>query len=320
MLFDQCGLQIKDVVAVLDEKANAISTTDRGLPLLPLEAILHLPAEPPVLISSTTYMSHFQERMLGLGVSRNRLIEFYDSTDLPRMAALAADLNALFPKTPPARSAFEAEREYALAQLCGALDKMGYTDSLRTKRPMRTDGRPFPWFTYPAILYLDQLDLRDKRVFEWGCGYSSLYFATCCQTVRSIECHADWMDEVRRQQSPNMELLLRPADRFAEAIDEFPDSYDIILIDAERRLDCAARAVQHLSKNGLIIVDNSDNCPKTCAFLREKDLIQIDFYGFGPVCIVQWVTSFFLAPGCRLIPRDAQPLVPPSGLERDLDS
>jgi hypothetical protein len=39
------------------------------------------------------------------------------------------------------------------------------------------DGNPLPWYTYPAIEYLSQFDYGEKTIFEFGCGYSSLFWA-----------------------------------------------------------------------------------------------------------------------------------------------
>jgi hypothetical protein len=33
------------------------------------------------------------------------------------------------------------------------------------------NGNPIPWFTYPAIEYLNCLDLSECLVFEYGMGY-----------------------------------------------------------------------------------------------------------------------------------------------------
>ena len=46
---------------------------------------------------------------------------------------------------------------------------------------MDRDGNPLPWYTYPAIEYLRQFDYKDKKVFEFGCGFSSLFWALRAQ-------------------------------------------------------------------------------------------------------------------------------------------
>ena len=50
----------------------------------------------------------------------------------------------------------------------------GYFESIKVKLPVDKIGGPLPWYTYPAIEYIKQLDLTNKVVFEWGCGNSSV--------------------------------------------------------------------------------------------------------------------------------------------------
>lgn len=38
------------------------------------------------------------------------------------------------------------------------------------------DGNSIPWFTYPAIEYLSHLDLSGCSVFEYGSGFSTLFW------------------------------------------------------------------------------------------------------------------------------------------------
>ena len=48
------------------------------------------------------------------------------------------------------------------------------------------DNNPIPWYTYPAIEYISQFDYTDKTVFEFGCGYSSMFWAKRAKKVISI--------------------------------------------------------------------------------------------------------------------------------------
>jgi hypothetical protein len=53
--------------------------------------------------------------------------------------------------------------------------------------PVDAHGEPVPWYTYPAIDYLRQLDFSDKTVFEYGSGYSTLFWASAARRVVSVE-------------------------------------------------------------------------------------------------------------------------------------
>ena len=57
------------------------------------------------------------------------------------------------------------------------------------------DGNPIPWYTYPAIEYLSQFDYSDKEIFEFGCGYSSMFWANRAKKVTSIEDNINWFSK-----------------------------------------------------------------------------------------------------------------------------
>ncbi len=73
-----------------------------------------------------------------------------------------------------------------LQYLRGNLFQYGWLRALRDGRPIDANGQPLPWLTYPCIDFLRSLDLRDKSVFEWGCGHSTLFFAERANRVVSI--------------------------------------------------------------------------------------------------------------------------------------
>jgi len=81
------------------------------------------------------------------------------------------------------------------------------------------------------------------------------------------------------------ELLVTPLDVEAEIealLGRHAAEHDVFVIDNHGpfRWRCAAAAVAKLASGGLIILDNSDQCPKACEVLRSKGLSQIDFTGF----------------------------------------
>lgn len=56
------------------------------------------------------------------------------------------------------------------------MQKYGWLKSFKTKMPIDAKGNPVPWYTYPAIEFLEQLDFTNKIVLEYGSGNSSLYW------------------------------------------------------------------------------------------------------------------------------------------------
>ena len=79
----------------------------------------------------------------------------------------------------------------------------GQWRSIREKMPIDGQGKPIPWYTYPAIEYLKQLNLIDKNVFEWGSGNSSLFWAGRAKSVVSIESDKNWFNEVNKKKLDN---------------------------------------------------------------------------------------------------------------------
>lgn len=171
----------------------------------------------------------------------------------------------------------------------------GQWRSIRQGTPLNAAGMALPWYTYPAIEYLSQFDFSERTVFEFGGGYSSLFWSGRAALVVTVESDPVWFDRIRRESAPNQRTLLRQArDAYVAALAEQPDRFDIIAIDGKWRHACAAAAVGYLREHGMIILDNSDKFPAVADFLRGQGFFEIDFSGFGPVNNYTWTTSMFV--------------------------
>jgi hypothetical protein len=187
----------------------------------------------------------------------------------------------------------------------------GYFRSVAAHHCADAQGRPLPWYTYPSIEYLSQLDFSEKRVFEYGSGQSTLYWAAQARSVCSVEHNETWCEKVRLGAPTNCTIVLRQdPGEYCRAIDEFPQAFDVIVIDGalKGRLDCAQRAVKRLAPGGIIVLDNSNWLPRTATYLRDEGYLQVDFTGFGPAGVWTWTTSIYFDRTCRLKPkRGVQP-------------
>lgn len=165
------------------------------------------------------------------------------------------------------------------------------------------DGNPLPWYTYPAIEYLSQFDYTDKKIFEYGCGYSSLFWARRAQKVISIEDNLDYFNKWSANfKEANLDIRWRDeGDIYENAIFEDNDVYDVIVIDGKRRFQCAEAAIKKIANGGMIILDDSDRINTSLEYvkavenLHAADLIQVDFYGFCPMNNYTKTTSLFLS-------------------------
>jgi hypothetical protein len=162
--------------------------------------------------------------------------------------------------------------------------KQGFFKSVINGGPIALDGEPLPWFTYPAIEYLKQFDFADKRVFEYGAGNSSLFWAARAREVVAVESDRQWFNRISAACPTNLFLKLQTdKDSYVASIAEQQGKFDVIVIDGKWRNACATFCVAYLDINGMIIVDNSDRHYKGCDLLREKGFFQIDFSGFSPI-------------------------------------
>ena len=160
---------------------------------------------------------------------------------------------------------------------------------------------PIPWYTYPAIEYLSQLDARELSVFEFGTGSSSLFWAARARQVFAVENDPAWHARIAAQRPPNLQLYLREAkDGYVACLAEQHERFDLIVIDGRWRRACARLAPQHLREGGLLVLDNTDWHPRTAADLRAAGFLQVDFSGFGPLNAYAWTTSLFLRADTRL--------------------
>jgi hypothetical protein len=187
------------------------------------------------------------------------------------------------------------------------LNDYGWLRSMKNGRSVDAQGEPIPWFTYPANDFIKQLDLRDLSVFEYGSGYSTLFWAKRCKKIVSIEFDKAWFDELCSLAPLNVELILSPreVETYVNQIAQH-GLFDVIVIDGvvESRFPCCQVAPNHLTLRGLIILDNSDLCPESAAALRNSGLIQADFTGLAPLSSNWHTTSVFFSRQYAIQPLD----------------
>jgi hypothetical protein len=188
--------------------------------------------------------------------------------------------------------------------------KYGQFYSIRQWECVDSENAKIPWYTYPAIEYLDNIDFSDKIVFEYGSGNSSAYWARMAKLVRSAEHNKEWYEKIKNEIAENQIIELCENEKhYLDAINKTPGKIDVINIDGVCREKCAKLVQDHLSDGGIVILDNADWYKETSKYLREKlDLLEVDFHGFGPINAYTWTTSIFFTRSCRFQPvKDLQP-------------
>lgn len=201
-----------------------------------------------------------------------------------------------------------------VAEIMNILDKEhGHSRSVAEKKPVDAEGKPLPWFTYPAIEYLSQLDLGNFKILEWGIGNSSLFFSGKCKEIFSIEHNEDWFTLIKNELPANAHAFLVTEDQYLQKPKELNIDFDLIIVDGIQREGCLNVAMDILKENGIIIFDNSDRNPELCEKLRSRGMLQVDFHGFGPINLYTWTTSVFFSRSSNINPLTDQPLISKGG-------
>lgn len=184
-----------------------------------------------------------------------------------------------------------------LPQEINYLESSGWLNSLRLAKPVNNESKPVPWYTYPAIEFIENKLKINYRVFEFGSGNSTLWFSQKTQQVVSVENNPEWFAYIQQNMPDNVDLyLIEDEYKYASKVLEYPEEYfDILVIDGVNRNKCAEYGSSKIKKNGFIIFDNTDNqdYDDGVKFLYERGFKRIDFYGLVPSYTYKNCTSLF---------------------------
>lgn len=165
------------------------------------------------------------------------------------------------------------------------------------------NGNPIPWYTYPAIEFLNSIDMTGYNIFEYGSGFSSLYYSNKAKHVTSIEDNEEWYNRLEKKKRKNINLHLMKDDDYVSSINKLEEKFDLIVIDGVLRRKCADQVLTYVKKQScsMIIFDNSDWFPNSIRILSNNlNWIRVPFRGFGPVGSHCWETTVFINPDTDL--------------------
>jgi hypothetical protein len=173
--------------------------------------------------------------------------------------------------------------------------EMGFGKSAETKSSQLGDGTAIPMISYGLVEYLMGMDLSAMDVLELGGGASTEFWSKRAKSVLTFETNAEWAQSLRGRQLPNVTVQASTAETLADTVSAVAKTFDIIVIDAAaNRYACAKAVRDKLRPGGFILLDNSDWYPNTAKFLRDGDLIQVDYPDFRPAHHFRCVASLFL--------------------------
>jgi hypothetical protein len=179
----------------------------------------------------------------------------------------------------------------------------GLLTSMARGRPVDITGKPLPLLSYPMIDLLAARLTPTLRVFEYGAGGSTRFFASRVGSVVSVEHDKRWIDELRPHVPSTVTILHRAADvdgAYAAAIGEVEGPFDLVLVDGRDRANCLKHAVTHVSDVGVILVDDTDRdrySDAIDALLPSTDFRRLDLTGLRPGGVRESTTTLLYRPG-----------------------
>lgn len=122
--------------------------------------------------------------------------------------------------------------------------------------------QPVPWLGYRAVKYLDSIIKPDWNVLEFGSGMSSLFLASRCKRLVSIESDRAWFEEMQKRFEAeglkNVDYRFRTVEEYISHPDLPDRSFDLIIVDGLIRDRCVQMALEKVKIGGAIFLDNSD--------------------------------------------------------------
>lgn len=174
----------------------------------------------------------------------------------------------------------------------------GWALSRQRREPVDAEGRPVPWYTYPAIRFLEARVQPHFRVFEFGAGNSTRWWAERVASVRAVEHDSGWVARLKPQLNGIAQLDHCPLESEKYPVPE-GGPYHVIVIDGRRRTECAKSSIGALTEDGVIIWDNSERerYSEGRALLNQAGFSHLDFWGVVPGGIKEISTTVFYREG-----------------------
>lgn len=124
-----------------------------------------------------------------------------------------------------------------------------------------TDGDLImPWFVLPCLKWLKEQDTSNWSVFEYGCGYSTVWFRANCKEVQSVEHNEAWAKAMSVPCLSNNEQQGVDGDSYKLYVREVAKHYyDCIIVDGIAREECVKFCLPYLVPGGYLIIDNFDS-------------------------------------------------------------
>ncbi len=178
------------------------------------------------------------------------------------------------------------------------LTSTGWVKSLKRGVPCRPDGSPLPWMNYAVIAFLQKRLHKGLELFEYGSGYSTMFYAGLVKSVTSVEGNAAWYETVKNKVPANAQVMFREQDKngeYCRAITAADRKFDVVVVDGRDRVNCIKQSLLSLSPQGVLILDDShrERYQEIIAEVAAQGFRVLDFEGLKPAGWWNYRTTVF---------------------------
>ncbi len=187
------------------------------------------------------------------------------------------------------------------------LKEDGWFESFYKKQAVDKRGEPIPWLTYPFIRFIEPRLNPDMKVFEFGSGNSTIWFAKRVKEIKSVESNLEWIKLVQPRLNERAQIIHQAYEenqssaisKYAQAISTNEGQYHIIIVDGKDRNNCVISSLDFLREDGVLILDNSERAEyaEGRKYLHARGFRGLDFWGMTPIVSQNYCTSLFYRSG-----------------------
>ena len=141
------------------------------------------------------------------------------------------------------------------------LEATGWMRSFLYGTPCKSDGTPIPWMNYSFLSFLESRLNATHTVFEFGCGFSTKFYASKACRVFSVEHDNSWLYKISQDLPKNAKLISRSLDEGCSYVDRFVEHAhegDVGVVDGRRRVACCEVAIRNMKPSAVLILDDSN--------------------------------------------------------------
>ena len=159
-------------------------------------------------------------------------------------------------------------------------------------------GLVLPWYTKSFLDELVTWDMKDKVVFEYGCGASSLWWAAKCKKLYGVENNKVYFGTVMYHIGDVARICHEmKEERYINSIRQWGIQFDIIVVDGGWRDESIPTVLEHLKPGGIIIYDNWMQASVCCQTEEvQATLLALPHGIFKQEGHPDWQTAYFIKP------------------------